>query len=263
MSYSFVKMHGLGNDFVIFDARKEPIYLSPRLIQRISDRRLGVGCDQVLLMQRNINDQADVFLEIFNADGSVGGACGNGNRCVAWLSSLRDQKPHIKIATADRIVDAHIESMEIISVDMGKASCQEVDLKIPGIEGAFAVNVGNPHVVLFPQKDAQIDLNEIARDLQHNLLFPQGTNVELVEVVNRKKLNMQVWERGVGPTAACGTGACASAVAAYSAGKVDGSCKVVMPGGHLMIEVTKDLQVNMTGSVCLSYTGKLDPSLFD
>jgi diaminopimelate epimerase len=123
--------------------------------------------------------------------------------------------------------------------------------------------VGNPHVVLFPKEGANIDLNHIAKDLQHHLLFPQGTNVELVEVINRKRLNMSVWERGVGPTAACGTGACASAVAAYVAGKVDKDCKVVMPGGQLHLHLQDDLTVQMTGAVCLSYTGVLDPSLFE
>jgi diaminopimelate epimerase len=260
MSYTFTKMHGLGNDFVIFDARRENIQLSPRLIQRVSDRRFGIGCDQVLLMKPASNGNADLTLEIFNADGSPAGACGNGTRCIAWLNAKGGD---IKIATADRIVNATVHSIDAISVDMGKASCQDVDLLIPGIEHAFAVNVGNPHVVLFPEKGADIDLEDIAKNLQHHLLFPQGTNVELVEVVNRKRLQMTVWERGVGPTAACGTGACASAVAAFSSGRIDASCKVSMAGGHLNIDILDGLQVHMTGSVCLSYTGVLDPSLFD
>ncbi len=254
-------MHGLGNDFVIFDARKEPIQLSPKLIQRVSDRRFGIGCDQVLLMRLPHDKTADLSLEIYNADGSPAGACGNGTRCIAWLNS--NGKPHISIATADRIVRAKVTSIEAISVDMGKASCQDIDLKIPGIGQAFAVNVGNPHVVLFPEAGAKINLEDVAKNLQHHLLFPQGTNVELVEVVNSKRIKMDVWERGVGPTAACGTGACASAVAAYSAGKIENHCKVSMSGGHLNIDVSPDLQVQMTGSVCLSYTGTLDPSLFE
>lgn len=263
MSYTFTKMHGLGNDFVIFDARQENIQLSPKLIQKVSDRRFGIGCDQVLLMKAPGNAPADLALEIFNADGSPAGACGNGTRCIAWLNSDSSSKATVKIATSDRIVNAQIQSIEAISVDMGKASCQDVDLNIPGIESAFAVNVGNPHVVLFPEKGAEIDLEDIAKKLQHHLLFPQGTNVELVEVVNRKRLKMTVWERGVGPTAACGTGACASAVAAYSSGKIDGSCKVSMDGGHLNIDVLDGLHVKMTGAVCLSYTGTLDPSMFE
>jgi diaminopimelate epimerase len=262
MTYSFTKMHGLGNDFVIFDARREDIQLSPRLIQRVSDRRFGIGCDQVLLMRAPRNGDADLALEIYNADGTPGGACGNGNRCIAWLNA-KGEEASIRIETPDRVVSARVTSIDEVSVDMGKASCQDVDLKIPGIAHAFAVNVGNPHVVLFPEPGAEIDLVETAKNLQHNLLFPQGTNVELVEVVNRKRLNMSVWERGTGLTAACGTGACASAVAAFSSDKIDRDCKVYMPGGHLSIHITDSMQVQMTGAVCLSYTGVLDPSLFE
>ncbi len=256
-------MHGLGNDFVIFDARQNPIQLSPKLIQRVSDRRFGIGCDQVLVMRPANDERSDLVLEIFNADGSPAGACGNGTRCIAWLTSQDTQKKTIKIATVDRIIQAQVDSINSISVDMGKASCQDVDLKIPGIKDAYAVNVGNPHVVLFAVPGAQIELESIAKDLQHNLLFPQGTNVELVEVVSRKKLNMNVWERGVGPTAACGTGACATAVAGFSSGRSDASCKVSMTGGQLKLDITEGLQVQMTGAVCLSYTGTLDPSLFE
>jgi diaminopimelate epimerase len=263
MSYSFTKMHGLGNDFVIFDGRHDNIQLSPKLIQRVSDRRIGIGCDQVLLMRPAHNGHADLSLEIYNADGSPAGACGNGTRCIAWLNAMGTENTQIKIATADRIVHAQVASIDAISVDMGKASCQDVDLKIPGIQHAYVVNVGNPHVVLFPEPDAKIDLEDIAKNLQHHLLFPEGTNVELVNVINRTLLHMTVWERGVGPTAACGTGACAAAVAAFASGKVDASCKVSMEGGHLNIDITEGLHVQMMGAVCLSYTGTLDPSLFE
>lgn len=263
MSYTFTKMHGLGNDFVIFDARQENIQLSPKLIQRVSNRRTGIGCDQVLLMRAANDDQTDLHLEIFNADGSPAGACGNGTRCIAWLNAQALEKSSLQIETADRIIHAQVESIDKISVDMGRANCQTVNLNIPGIKQAYAVNVGNPHVVLFPEKKNAIDLESIAINLQHHLLFPQGTNVELVEIVNRKKINMLVWERGVGPTAACGTGACASAVAAYASNQIDSHCKVSMEGGQLAIDVSDNLHVHMTGAVCLSYTGTLDPSLFE
>lgn len=263
MSYTFTKMHGLGNDFVIFDAVQQDIQLSAKLIQRVSDRRFGIGCDQVLLMKPANSDQADVTLEIFNADGSPAGACGNGTRCIAWLQASHINKPHIRIATVDRVVNVDVPSMDAVSADMGKASCQEIDLKREDIAHAFAVDLGNPHVVLFAKKGAQVNLEEIAKDLQHNLLFPQGTNVELVEVLNRKRIRMDVWERGVGITAACGTGACAAAAASYAQGLTDRQCQVQMAGGYLTVDVSDALHIKMTGAVCLSYTGTLDLSLFE
>lgn len=263
MSYTFTKMHGLGNDFVIFDAREQDLHLSPRLIQQVSNRRTGVGCDQILLLRSGVDGQSDVTMEIYNADGTPAGACGNGTRCVAWLQSTAVEKTSIKISTADRIVTATVDKENIVTADMGRASCQDIQLNHQDIESAYAVYVGNPHVVIFPKPNSQIDLDQISKELQTNLLFPQGTNVELVQVVKRNHLKMEVWERGVGRTAACGTGACAAAAAAYTSGKIDPSCKVTMPGGQLNIDISDDLTINMTGKVCLSYTGTLDLSLFE
>lgn len=263
MSYLFTKMHGLGNDFVIFDARHQDIHLSPRLIQQVSNRRFGIGCDQVLLLKANTTGHADVTLEIFNADGAPAGACGNGTRCIAWLESNTTGQKEIRIATTDRIVQAKVDSIESVSVEMGKAICQDVDLRSQGIAEAYTVYIGNPHVVIFASEASKINLDEISKNLQHHLLFPNGTNVELVDVIKHNRINMQVWERGVGPTAACGTGACAAAVSGFSSGKTDSNCKVYMPGGHLIIDVSDDLHVTMTGGVCLSYTGVIDQSLFE
>ena len=263
MSYTFTKMHGLGNDFVIFDAVRQDIQLSAKLIQRISDRRTGIGCDQVLRILPAVSDQADITLEIFNADGSPAGACGNGTRCIAWMQAQNMNKPDIRIATADRTVQVHVTSMDEVKADMGKATCQEIDLHHQDIAHAFAVNVGNPHVVLFPKKDTHVDLENIAQELQRNLLFPQGTNVELVKIIDRKKIQMDVWERGAGITAACGTGACAAATASYNLGLTDKHCTVQMTGGRLKVDISDTLHIQMTGPVCLSYTGTLDPSLFE
>ena len=263
MSYKFTKMHGLGNDFVIFDSRKEDLNLSPRLIQRVSNRRFGIGCDQVLVLKDGVQDLSDITMEIYNADGTPAGACGNGTRCVAWLQALATKQDQIKISTADRVVTAKVDKNNIVSVDMGRARCQDIDLKQAGVEQAFSVYVGNPHVVIFPSKKTNVDLDQIAQGLQHHLLFPEGTNVELVSVVKKNHIKLDVWERGVGRTAACGSGACAATSAAFFAGMVDNKCKVSMPGGHLDIEVLDDLSINMTGQVCLSYTGTLDASLFE
>lgn len=263
MSYLFTKMHGLGNDFVILDAREQNLHLSPRLIQRISDRRRGVGCDQVLVLKDGVQGLSDVTMEIYNADGTPAGACGNGVRCVAWLQSLALKKNELNISTADRVVNAQIRKDNTVMVAMGKARCQDIDLNIEGVEQAIAVYVGNPHVVIFPKKDFVIELEGIAKDLQHHLLFPEGTNVEVAHVLKRNHIRLEVWERGVGPTAACGTGACATASAAYFAGKADKNTKVSMPGGHLHIDLSDDLNINMTGEICLSYKGQLSPSLFE
>lgn len=254
-------MHGLGNDFVIFDDRVEKIQLSPRLIKKVADRRLGVGCDQVLLMTTPKNGEADVRMDIFNADGSPAGACGNGTRCVAWLEFIARNKKDIRIETADRIVEAHVHAQDEVTVDMGRAKCQDFDFMPGDVEEAYTAYVGNPHVVIFPKKDSAIQLEQTALSLQENLLFPQGTNVEFVHVVNRSTLKMDVWERGVGYTAACGTGACAVAVAAHTAGRVDATCQVKMPGGKLKIDICDDSTIKMTGSVCLSFKGTLDESL--
>jgi diaminopimelate epimerase len=269
----FRKMHGLGNDFVVVDARARAVSLDPAAVRAIADRRTGVGFDELLIIERP-RDGGDAFMGVRNADGSVSASCGNGARCVAGLLMTETGKDKIVLETAAGPVIAWRAERDLIAVDMGPAyaAWNEIPLReahdtlhVPVSEGPLkdpvAVSVGNPHAVFFVPDVAAIDLATIGAKLERHPMFPERANIEIVQVLGRKHLRMRVWERGAGITRACGTGACAVGVAAARRGVADRAVTITLDGGDLQIVWREDGHVIMTGPIAESFSGTLDPSL--
>lgn len=270
----FVKMHGLGNDFVILDARPRPLALSPEAIRAIADRRRGVGCDQFIVIEPARNAVSDAWMSIHNPDGSEAGACGNATRCVAWLLMREKGADKVVIETRAGLLDAESRGGMMVAVDMGPArldwrelpAAEAVDTLHMGI-GAGAlrdpvgVSMGNPHAVFFVDDAEAVDLAALGPVLENHALFPERANIEVAQVLGDGRIRMRVWERSAGITAACGSGACATLVAAARRGLSGREAEVVLDGGSLSIEWLKDDHVLMTGPVALAFTGTLDPSL--
>jgi len=264
----FTKMSGAGNDFAIFDARKTPLQFTSSQIQKISDRK-NIGCDQFIII-RNSNE-VDCLMEIFNSDGSASSACGNATRCVAAILFNEKAKDKITIQTAAGFLECHDNKDGTISVNMGIPNfawqkiplSQEIDSQEIALFGHnFAtVNVGNPHAVSFiAAKLSDEEFFTIGPKVETNQVFPQKTNVEFAKVINDNLIEVRVWERGVGETSACGTGACAVGILAIKHGKVN-SNKVItrFKGGDLTIEWQGEKSpVIMSGGYQTIFTGELD-----
>ena len=274
MEHRFTKMHGLGNDFVVLDVRETGLALRPEQIRAIANRRTGVGCDQFIIIEPAKDTHADVFMRILNADGSEVEACGNATRCIAGLVMEQTGRDHTIIETVVGLLDAHPTADGRISVDMGpvKLDWREIPLADPVDTGSVplevgplanpvAVNVGNPHAVFFVDDAEAIDLERWGPQIETHDMFPARINVEVVQVITENQLRMRVWERGVGITQACGTGACASLVAAARRKLTGRRAEVILDGGPLEIEWMPDNNVQMTGPVARSFSGVLDPSL--
>ena len=263
----FVKMHGLGNDFVILDHRSTSQALSKDRVKLLCNRRLGVGCDQLILLETPSTPNAHVRMRIFNADGNEVESCGNASRCVAVLLGKELNKKNITIETTPCLLNASIQENGQVQVDMGKGEAEALDdlrLPLPFSTNTppVRVNVGNPHLVCLLDNIANIALEPLGKDLQSNALFPQGTNVELAKLVDTDHLKVRVFERGTGVTPACGTGACASALAAFTAGLTSENVVVDLEGGRLHIEINpKTHHILMTGPTSLTFQGTLNSSL--
>jgi len=271
---SFVKMHGLGNDFVILDARASALALTPAAVRAIADRRRGIGCDQLIVIEVARGSTSDAWMTIYNPDGSESGACGNATRCVAWLLMGQTGSDRVVIETRAGLLDAESRGDKMVAVDMGPARldwrelplAEAVDTLHLGIAAGpladpVGVSMGNPHAVFFVDDVAAINLEAVGPGLEHHPLFPERTNVEIVQVLGPQTLRMRVWERGAGITQACGTGACATLVAAARRGLTGRKAEVVLDGGSLFIEWLADDHVLMTGPVALAFSGTVDPSL--
>lgn len=273
---SFLKMHGLGNDFAVFDARVFPLPVNATVARAIADRKRGIGCDQVIVMEKAPNGAA-AFMRIFNSDGSEVESCGNAARCVAWLLMAEQETDRIEIATTAGMLSCSAAGEGEITVDMGPPKldwreipmAQAVDtasfaLPVRGFGGdylqtAAAVSMGNPHCVLFVPDTSAIPLPELGAAIENHPWFPYRTNVEFVTPVAADHLNMRVWERGAGVTLACGTGACAAVVAAALRGLAGRNTKVTLDGGDLQIEWRpSDGHVLMTGPTRFSFAGEAD-----
>ena len=266
----FIKMHGLGNDFVIIDKRSNNIAITEDIIKRLSDRRTGAGCDQLITINNTSNQIADAEIEIFNPGGDRAEACGNGTRCVAKILFDEDSNKEILKIQSDAGI---LESKKIdnnISVNMGSIKntwdkiplSKEVDtmnipISIDGYSNGVAVNVGNPHVVFFGNSINETDLESIGPKIENHELFPKKTNVEIVEVIDSTSIQMRVWERGVGITLACGSGACAAVYAGWKKGLVENNTEVKLEKGSLYINIIND-EVIMTGPAEISYLGSLE-----
>ena len=270
----FVKMHGLGNDFVVFDARRRELDLSADQVRAIANRNTGVGCDQLIIMEPPRNADADVFMRIRNADGSEVEACGNATRCVASTVMKERGADTVVIETVVGLLHAATGDNELITVDMGPVRldwqdiplAQSMDTLHMGIEEGplrdpAGVNVGNPHAVFFVDDAESIPLETVGPRVEHHPLFPARINVEAVQVLSPTRLRMRVWERGTGITRACGTGACATLVAAHRRGLAERAAEVVLDGGTLRIEWNDEGHVMMSGPAATSFTGTLDGSV--
>jgi diaminopimelate epimerase len=268
---TFIKMHGLGNDFVVIDARERGIKLTPAEAQAIADRHSGVGCDQLLILEKPAKPNlADVFMRILNSDGSESGACGNGTRCVADLLMRETGRDKLVIETSAGLLDAERAPGGRVSVDMGparldwreiplKEACDtaHVPLAVGPLKDPVAVNMGNPHAVFFVDDVAKVDLSALGPVIERHAMFPECTNVEVAQLIGPDRIRLRVWERGVGITLACGSGACATAVAAARRGLTGRKATIVLERGELEIEWLKDGHVLMTGPVAVSFTGVL------
>lgn len=271
---AFTKMHGLGNDFVVVDARHRPVELGAGQARAIADRRTGVGCDQVIVIEPPANGLADAFMRIRNADGGEVEACGNAARCIAGMIMREKQSRHAVIETAAGLLDAETTDADMVSVDMGRISFDwrdiplsdaadtlHLDIEAGPLRDGVAVNIGNPHAVFFVDDCEAVPLEIFGPIVECNPLFPQRTNVEAAQIVSGDLIRLRVWERGVGLTRACGTGACATVAAASRRGLIGRAVEVQLDGGLLHIEWLKDDHVLMTGPVAVSFTGTLDETL--
>lgn len=263
----FHKMHGLGNDFVVFDARADGVEMSPARARGIADRHTGVGCDQLIVITE-AND-ADIGMLIFNADGGEVEACGNAARCVAQLVC-----GNVTIRTAGGLLAA-ASTAGGVSVDIApvRFDWNDIPLSDPmdtrdmpvgweDLERPSAINVGNPHVVFFVPDCDVIDLARLGPVIENDPLFPRRTNVDVATVIDRGHVRLRVWERGAGLTRACGTGACATAVAAIRRGLVDAPVTVTLPGGDLLIDWRPGAPIRLTGPATHVFTGEIDCGAF-
>lgn len=268
MPLPFLKMHGAGNDFVIFDARKEPFHLSKEQVERIAARHTGVGCDQVIVLEPS--DKADVFMRIYNADGGEVGNCGNATRCVGWIVMEETGKHSMSIeiksglSRCERIKGTHIRA------DMGEPSFDWKDIPLSeprdtlhlgislgDLSDPVAVSMGNPHAVFVVPDVKHLRIRDIGPMLEHYPLFPERANISFAQPLTQNKVRLRVWERGVGETLACGTAACATLVALHQRGLIDNKADIDLPGGTLGVTWDKDTNhVWMTGPVVLSFRGE-------
>ena len=271
---AFAKMHGLGNDFVILDWRNDPDRRVPAAVaQRLADRRLGIGCDQILVIRPS--QEADIRMDILNQDGSLSGACGNGTRCVADLVMAETGADRISIVTDGGMLSAWRAADDQISVDMGPVftgwqdvplaesmDTLHVPLGVAGLPDAVCHALGNPHAVVFVEDAEGLDLARLGPQVEQSSLFPDRVNLSVLSRRDDGSFRMRVWERGVGITMACGSGACASGVAIARRGLGGDVNKIVMDGGAVTIAWQRDNgHVVMTGPVAYVASGYLSPEI--
>ncbi|MCB2077788.1 MAG: diaminopimelate epimerase [Novosphingobium sp.] len=264
MRTAFIKMHGLGNDFVVIDAREQhvPAMTGP-LAAALADRKTGIGCDQLIVIEPSL--AADFRMRIFNADGGEVEACGNATRAVGLLHGAPARIETLagllsSTPTSDGIsVDMGVPRFEWDAIPLAYAM-DTLDMPVgwEDLDAPTAVNVGNPHVIFFVSDNRATDLQRLGPLIEHDPLFPDRINVNVATIESRDAIRLRVWERGVGETLACGTGACATAIGAMRRGLVERSVSVTLPGGVLHIEWTADNRIMMTGPATESFRGMVD-----
>jgi diaminopimelate epimerase len=268
----FLKMHGCGNDFVVFDERSGALGLTRTRAAAIADRRTGVGCDQFITIEpAPPNTNADAFMRIRNPDGEEAGACGNATRCVVDLLA-RETGRRIQVI---RTVAGNLPSEALpdgrVRVDMGPARLEwsdiplarrmdtlHLDLASGPVADPAAASMGNPHATFFVPDIARVPVAELGPALEHDELFPERANIGFAQIMAPDRIRLRVWERGAGLTLACGSGACAALVNAHRRGLAGRRAVVVVDGGELEIEWRADGNVLMTGPVATSFTGEID-----
>lgn len=261
----FVKMHGLGNDFVILDLRGGGVLPAPDLVRRIADRHMGVGFDQLATIHDD--DQADARLVFLNADGSRSGACGNATRCIARRLMDETGQTHLRLRTDHATLLAEDAGNGLTRVNMGAPVldwraiplAQAVDIDHLPIAGdPVATGMGNPHLTFFVADADAVDLPAFGAAHEHHPLYPERTNVEVVQVIDRDTIRLRIWERGAGVTLASGSCSCAAAVAAARRGLTERRVRVIVDGGQLEIDWRAD-GVWMTGPTAHVFSGVLTP----
>src|SRR4029077_849004 len=273
----FRKMNGLGNDFVVLDARRKSIAIAPEDARRLSDRAQGPGCDQVIVLEPS--KKADLFMRIFNADGSEVEACGNATRCIALIFAEESGRSDVTVETRAGLLKAHVDNADSVVIDMGEprfgwediplaepfADTTGIELQIgpidaPVLHSPSVVNVGNPHAIFWVDDVNAHDLGRFGPLLENHPMFPQRANITLAHIVDRQHIVIRTWERGAGLTRACGSAACATAVAAARLRRAERKVTITLPGGDLGIEWrTGDDHVFMTGTATFEYEGRFDP----
>lgn len=275
MALKFTKMHGLGNDFVVLNGLDQELKLSPDQIRRIADRHFGIGCDQVLLIQASDNPQMDVYYRIYNADGDEVEHCGNGIRCIAkYLYShgyISGNVIHAQTVNGNAAIyldgdDSYRVNMGVPRFDPGeipiRASSRQqyYQLDLPsGPVSIMAVSMGNPHAVLFADDVDRAPVESVGPEIQASNYFPNGVNVGFMQILDPGHARLRVFERGVGETLACGSGACAAMVAGYLANKLENEADIGLKGGHLTVSWEGESQpVWMTGPATTVYEGRIE-----
>jgi diaminopimelate epimerase len=274
MSRPFLKMNGLGNDFAVVDARRQPFAPDEAQVRAIADRRGASGCDQLIAIEPS--GRADAFMRIWNADGGQVDACGNASRCVGWLLMQERGTDHAVLETNAGLIDIRRAGTEQVTVDMGaprlrwdeiplaeEMDTRGVELQVGPIDAPLlhtpgCVSMGNPHVVFFVGDAGQAPVAEVGPMIEHHRLFPEGVNVGFAQIKAPDRIRLRVWERGAGLTKACGTGACAALVAAHRRGLTGRCATLELDGGELLIEWREaDGHVLMTGPVAVEFRGEL------
>ena len=265
--FEFIKMNGLGNDFVIIDQRINELDHSSTEVQHICNRDKGIGCDQLIYI-RNSEISGIPLLNFYNSDGGEISACGNGTRCVANYLMEQDNKKEIEIMTSERKIYCQAKSNSIVSVDMGKPIfswnkiplSEDIDHKTIEFSynelkvcNPFFVNLGNPHAIFFLDEIKKYNISDFGPIIEHDNIFPEKINVSFAELRDRNHIILDVWERGAGRTLACGTAACATVVAGKELGLSDNNVKVSLPGGDLEIDYLDNKNIIMTGPTKLDY----------
>jgi diaminopimelate epimerase len=279
MGVAFYKMNGLGNDFVVIDARSQKVAFSADAARRIGDRHRGVGFDQLLSIE-NPKGAGDAIMRIWNPDGSTAQACGNGARCVGDLLLKQSDKPNVLLSTPGGLIRCSREADGRVTVDMGepKLDWQDIplaermdtrtlDIKVgpidkPVLFGPSAVNMGNPHCIFFVENVDAHDATKVGPMIEHHPLFPDRANVSFAQVKSKSEIRLRVWERSAGLTQACGSAACATAVAAARRKLTDRKVRIELDGGALDIFWREDNHVLMTGPTELNFAGELDDRYF-
>jgi diaminopimelate epimerase len=274
MTLAFTKMHGAGNDFVVIDATRQPFHATPERLARLTDRRYGVGCDQVLVVERPSSNDVDFNYRIFNADGSEVGQCGNGARCLARFVREQglSQADRLRVRTASRVLELRHGADGLIQVNLGAPAFAPQDipltlapaevyrLSVPG-HGAVAfraLSMGNPHAVITVADVSTAPVATLGPALQALPAFPESVNVGFMAVLARDAIALRVYERGAGETLACGSGACAAVVAGIQAGLLDAHVQVRVPGGQLAVRwAGGDAPVWLAGDTDTVYRGEL------
>ena len=268
MGIPFIKMHGLGNDFIIFDDVKDPIISDINFLKKIADRRFGIGCDQIMIIKKS-SKKEKYKIKIYNCDGTETGACGNGTRCVADYLMNKENLNYIFIETISGGLKCS-RTKDVITVNMGvpKFDWQNIpiltkqdtsNIKLDEFH-ACCLSIGNPHAVIFISNLSdleKLDLISIGPRLEKNPIFPKFSNIEFAHVLQDGVIRMRVWERGAGITLACGSGACATSIAASLLNLSSKDNKIILDGGNLYVKWLKDQSVTLSGATEKVFEGIL------